>query len=363
MCEETMLEKLRLVEERYMEMAERAGQPDFFADPKAASKLLREQKKLEPVVTAYRAYCKTKKEADDLREMLDAGGLEPEMKELCQEEYTDCKKKLEGLEQELKILLLPHDPNDDKSVIVEIRGGVGGEESALFAHSLYRMYTMYAQSKGWKVTLLNYNETELGGVKEADFEIDGDGAYSRLKFESGVHRVQRVPETESGGRVHTSTATVAVLPEMEEAEVDIRPEDIEMQVFRSSGAGGQHINKTSSAVRLIHKPSGIVVSCQEERSQVQNREKCMQMLASKLYEIEQERINSAVTSERRSQVGTGMRNERIRTYNFPQGRVTDHRIGLTLYKIDAIMDGALDELIDALVTADQAEKLQSSQET
>ena len=344
-----------------MEMAERAGQPDFYADPKAASKLLREQKRLEPIVTAYRSYRKTEQEAQDLRGMLDAGGLDAELKELCQEEYTACKKKLETLEQELKILLLPRDPNDDKSVIVEIRGGVGGEESALFAHSLYRMYTMYAQSKGWKVTLLNYNETELGGVKEADFEIDGDGAYSRLKFESGVHRVQRVPETESGGRVHTSTATVAVLPEMEEAEVDIRPEDIEMQVFRSSGAGGQHINKTSSAVRLIHKPSGIVVSCQEERSQVQNREKCMQMLASKLYEIEQERINSAVTSERRSQVGTGMRNERIRTYNFPQGRVTDHRIGLTLYKIDAIMDGNLDELIDALVTADQAEKLQSSQ--
>ena len=356
-----MLEKLRLVEERYLEMAERAGQPDFYADPKAASKLLREQKRLEPIVTAYRSYHKTEQEAQDLRGMLDAGGLDAELKELCQEEYTACKKKLETLEQELKILLLPRDPNADKSVIVEIRGGVGGEESALFAHSLYRMYTMYAQSKGWKVTLLNYNETELGGVKEADFEIDGDGAYSRLKFESGVHRVQRVPETESGGRVHTSTATVAVLPEMEEAEVDIRPEDIEMQVFRSSGAGGQHINKTSSAVRLIHKPSGIVVSCQEERSQVQNREKCMQMLASKLYEIEQERINSAVTSERRSQVGTGMRNERIRTYNFPQGRVTDHRIGLTLYKIDAIMDGNLDELIDALVTADQAEKLQSSQ--
>ena len=356
-----MLEKLRLVEERYLEMAERAGQPDFYADPKAASKLLREQKRLEPIVTAYRSYRKTEQEAQDLRGMLDAGGLDAELKELCQEEYTACKKKLETLEQELKILLLPRDPNDDKSVIVEIRGGVGGEESALFAHSLYRMYTMYAQSKGWKVTLLNYNETELGGVKEADFEIDGDGAYSRLKFESGVHRVQRVPETESGGRVHTSTATVAVLPEMEEAEVDIRPEDIEMQVFRSSGAGGQHINKTSSAVRLIHKPSGIVVSCQEERSQVQNREKSMQMLASKLYEIEQERINSAVTSERRSQVGTGMRNERIRTYNFPQGRVTDHRIGLTLYKIDAIMDGNLDELIDALVTADQAEKLQSSQ--
>lgn len=272
------------------------------------------------------------------------------------------QEKLEELEQELKILLLPRDPNDDKSVIMEIRGGVGGEESALFAHSLYRMYTMYAESKRWTVTLLNYNETELGGIKEADFEIQGAGAYSRLKFESGVHRVQRVPETESGGRVHTSTATVAVLPEMEQAEVDIRPEDIEMQVYRSSGAGGQHINKTSSAVRLIHKPSGIVVACQEERSQVQNREKCMQMLASKLYQIEQERIESAVTSERRSQVGTGMRNERIRTYNFPQGRVTDHRIGLTLYKIDSIMDGALDELIDALVTADQAEKLQSSGE-
>ena len=279
-----------------------------------------------------------------------------------QEELSAAKAEKERLFEELRILLLPRDPNDDKSVIVEIRGGVGGEESALFAHSLYRMYTMYAQSKGWKVTLLNYNETELGGVKEADFEIDGDGAYSRLKFESGVHRVQRVPETESGGRVHTSTATVAVLPEMEEAEVDIRPEDIEMQVFRSSGAGGQHINKTSSAVRLIHKPSGIVVSCQEERSQVQNREKCMQMLASKLYEIEQSRIENEVSTERRSQVGTGMRNERIRTYNFPQGRVTDHRIGLTLYKIDAIMDGDLDELIDALVTADQAKKLQTQQE-
>lgn len=356
-----MLEKLKLVEARYLEMAERAAQPDFYNDPKAASQLLKEQRQLEPIIVAYRSYMKTTQEQDDLRAML-SEGLDPEMKALCQEEFSANKKKLEELEQELKILLLPRDPNDDKSVIMEIRGGVGGEESALFAHSLYRMYTMYAESKRWTVTLLNYNETELGGVKEADFEIQGAGAYSRLKFESGVHRVQRVPETESGGRVHTSTATVAVLPEMEQAEVDIRPEDIEMQVYRSSGAGGQHINKTSSAVRLIHKPSGIVVACQEERSQVQNREKCMQMLASKLYQIEQERIESAVTSERRSQVGTGMRNERIRTYNFPQGRVTDHRIGLTLYKIDSIMDGALDELIDALVTADQAEKLQSSGE-
>ena len=356
-----MLEKLKLVEARYLEMAERAAQPDFYNDPKAASQLLKEQRQLEPIITAYRSYRKTMQEQDDLRAML-SEGLDPDMKALCQEEFSAYKKKLEELEQELKILLLPRDPNDDKSVIMEIRGGVGGEESALFAHSLYRMYTMYAESKRWTVTLLNYNETELGGVKEADFEIQGAGAYSRLKFESGVHRVQRVPETESGGRVHTSTATVAVLPEMEQAEVDIRPEDIEMQVYRSSGAGGQHINKTSSAVRLIHKPSGIVVACQEERSQVQNREKCMQMLASKLYQIEQARIESAVTSERRSQVGTGMRNERIRTYNFPQGRVTDHRIGLTLYKIDSIMDGALDELIDALVTADQAERLQSSGE-
>ena len=320
-----MLEKLKLVEARYLEMAERAAQPDFYNDPKAASQLLKEQRQLEPIITAYRSYMKTTQEQDDLRAML-SEGLDPEMKALCQEEFSANKKKLEELEQELKILLLPRDPNDDKSVIMEIRGGVGGEESALFAHSLYRMYTMYAEAKHWTVTLLNYNETELGGVKEADFEIQGAGIADDYK------------------------------------DVEIRPEDIEMQVYRSSGAGGQHINKTSSAVRLIHKPSGIVVACQEERSQVQNREKCMQMLASKLYQIEQERIESAVTSERRSQVGTGMRNERIRTYNFPQGRVTDHRIGLTLYKIDSIMDGALDELIDALVTADQAEKLQSSGE-
>ena len=354
-----MLDKLRLVEARYAEMAERAAQPDFYNDPKAATKLLKEQKQLEPIVETYRLYLKTKQENADLLEML-GGTLDAEMRDLCQDEFTQTKKDLEELEQKLKILLLPRDPNDDKNVIVEIRGGVGGEESALFAHSLYRMYTMYADKQGFKVELLNYNETELGGVKEADFIISGDGAYSRLKFESGVHRVQRVPETESGGRVHTSTATVAVLPEMDTVDVDIRPEDIEMQVFRSSGAGGQHINKTSSAVRLIHKPSGIVVACQEERSQVQNRERCMQMLASKLYEIEQTRITDEFTSERRSQVGTGMRNERIRTYNFPQGRVTDHRIGLTLYKIDSIMDGDLDEVIDALVTADQAEKLQKS---
>ena len=290
-----------------------------------------------------------------------SGQTDAELKALCQEEYADAKRRSEELEQELKILLLPHDPNDEKSVIMEIRGGVGGEESALFAHSLFRMYSLYAAAKGWTIELLNYSETELGGIKEADFVVNGTGAYSRLKFESGVHRVQRVPETESGGRVHTSTATVAVLPEMEEADVSIRPEDIEMQVYRSSGAGGQHINKTSSAVRLIHKPTGIVVSCQEERSQFQNREKCMMMLSSKLYQMEQERIDSAISNERRSQVGSGMRNEKIRTYNFPQSRVTDHRIGLTLYKIDAVMNGALDEIIDALIAADQAEKLRRSE--
>ena len=348
-----MLEKLEAVSSRYEELCAKSEQPDFYADPQKAAKLLREKNGLEPIVAAYTAYNRAQQEMDDAEELMS----DPEMKELCQQTYSDAKAEKERLYRELQILLLPKDPNDDKSVIVEIRGGVGGEESALFAHSLFRMYSMYAARKGWTVELLNYNETELGGVKEADFVINGRGAYSRMKYESGVHRVQRVPETESGGRVHTSTATVAVLPEMEEVDVQINPADIEMQVYRASGAGGHHVNKTSSAVRLIHKPSGIVVACQEERSQVQNREKCMRMLASKLYEQEQQRVESEVTGLRRSQVGTGMRNERIRTYNFPQGRVTEHRVGLTLYKIDSVMDGDLDEIIDALATADQAEKL------
>ena len=348
-----MLEKLEAVSSRYEELCAKSEQPDFYAAPQKAAKLLREKNDLEPIVAAYTAYNRAQQEMDDAEELMS----DPEMKELCQQTYSDAKAEKERLYRELQILLLPKDPNDDKNVIVEIRGGVGGEESALFAHSLFRMYSMYAARKGWTVELLNYNETELGGVKEADFVINGRGAYSRMKYESGVHRVQRVPETESGGRVHTSTATVAVLPEMEEVDVQINPADIEMQVYRASGAGGQHVNKTSSAVRLIHKPSGIVVACQEERSQVQNREKCMRMLASKLYEQEQQRVESEVTGLRRSQVGTGMRNERIRTYNFPQGRVTEHRVGLTLYKIDSVMDGDLDELIDALATADQAEKL------
>ena len=352
-----MLDKLAAVVRRYEEICFRSEQPDFYNDPKKAAAFLRERNDLEPIVETYQAYRAAERDMADAEELMS----DPEMKELCQQTFQDAKAAKEELYRKLQILLLPKDPNDEKSVIMEIRGGVGGEESALFAHSLFRMYSMYAAQKGWSIELMNYSETELGGVKEADFVINGRGAWSRMKYESGVHRVQRVPETESGGRVHTSTATVAVLPEMEEVDVQINPADIEMQVFRASGAGGQHVNKTSSAVRLIHKPSGIVVACQEERSQLQNREKCMRMLASKLYEIEQEKLESAVTGMRRSQVGTGMRNERIRTYNFPQGRVTDHRIGLTLYKIDAVMDGAIDEIIDGLATAEQAEKLKNAQ--
>ena len=321
-----MLDKLQAVSDRFEELCARSEQPDFYADPKKAARLLREKNELEPIVEAYLAYRQAERDMLDAQELMS----DPEMKDLCQETFQEAKAQKEELFSKLQVLLLPKDPNDDKSVIVEIRGGVGGEESALFAHSLFRMYSMYAARMGWRIQLLNYNETELGGIKEADFIVDGAGAWSRLKYESGVHRVQRVPETESGGRVHTSTATVAVLPEMEEVDVQIDPGDIEMQVYRASGAGGQHVNKTSSAVRLIHKPSGIVVACQEERSQQQNREKCMRMLASKLYEIEQERVQSAQTGLRRSQVGSGMRNERIRTYNFPQGRVTEHRVGLTL---------------------------------
>ena len=352
-----MLNKLQAVCNKYEELCARSEQPDFYADPKKAAKQLREKNDLEPIVEAFAAYKKAEADMADAEEMM----ADPEMKDMAQEEFLSAKAAKEELFDKLQILLLPKDPNDEKNVIVEIRGGVGGEESALFAHSLFRMYSMYAATKGWTIELMNLSETELGGIKEVDFVISGRGAYSRMKYESGVHRVQRVPETESGGRVHTSTATVAVLPEMEEVDVQINPADIEMQVYRASGAGGQHVNKTSSAVRLIHKPTGIVVACQEERSQLQNREKCMRMLASKLYEIEQEKLSSEVTGMRRAQVGTGMRNERIRTYNFPQGRVTDHRVGLTLYRIDSVMDGDIDEIINALATADQAERLKNSQ--
>ena len=346
-------EKLRALENQYAELEARLAAPETYADPARVAQLNREQRELDPVVTAYRAYERRKRDLADAEALLS----DPDMKELAQEEYTEAKADVARLEEEIRVLLLPRDPNDGKNVIVEIRAGVGGEEAALFANSLYRMYAMYAEARRWNVEVTSLSDTELGGIKEICFTIDGEGAYSRLKFESGVHRVQRVPETESGGRIHTSTVTVAVLPEVDEVDFALNPADIEMQVFRASGAGGQHVNKTSSAVRLIHRPTGTVVECQQERSQFQNRDKAMQLLRSRLYEEKVREQEEALTAERRSQVGTGMRNERIRTYNFPQGRVTDHRIGLTLYKIDAIMNGDLDEVIDALVTADQAERM------
>ena len=346
-------EKLRALENQYAELEARLAAPETYADPARVAQLNREQRELEPVVTAYRAYERRKRDLADAEALLS----DPDMKELAQEEYTEAKADVARLEEEIRVLLLPRDPNDGKNVIVEIRAGVGGEEAALFANSLYRMYAMYAEARRWNVEVTSLSDTELGGIKEICFTIDGEEAYSRLKFESGVHRVQRVPETESGGRIHTSTVTVAVLPEVDEVDFALNPADIEMQVFRASGAGGQHVNKTSSAVRLIHRPTGTVVECQQERSQFQNRDKAMQLLRSRLYEEKVREQEEALTAERRSQVGTGMRNERIRTYNFPQGRVTDHRIGLTLYKIDAIMNGDLDEVIDALDTADQAERM------
>ena len=353
-----MMEKLRALDLHYADVEARLSAPETYEDPALVARLNKEQRELEPVVMAYRAYQRRRQDLEDAEALMG----DPDMKELAQEEYQQAREELARLEEEIKVLLLPRDPNDDKNVIVEIRAGVGGEEAALFANSLYRMYCMYAESRRWQVEVDSVSETELGGVKEICFTIQGDGAYSRLKFESGVHRVQRVPETESGGRIHTSTVTVAVLPEVDEVDFALNPADIEMQVFRSSGAGGQHVNKTSSAVRLIHKPTGTVVECQQERSQFQNRDRAMQILRSRLYEEKVREQEEAVTAERRSQVGTGMRNERIRTYNFPQGRLTDHRIGLTLYRLESVMDGDLDEIIDALVTADQAERLRAREQ-
>ena len=350
--------QLRKAALRFEEVETQLAQPETYADPDLVAKLNREQKDLAPLVEAWQQYEKVQQDLAGLEELLE----DPEYRPLAQAEQAQAQQELARLEATLRTLLRPKDPMEGKNVFLEIRAGVGGEEAALFAADLYRMYAMYGEKQGWKWEVVSTNQTELGGFKELSCLIQGETAYTRLKHESGVHRVQRVPETESGGRIHTSTATVAVLPEVDEVDFELNPADIEMQVFRSSGAGGQHINKTSSAVRLIHKPTGTVVECQQERSQFQNRDKAMRILASRLYEAEQEKISGEFTAERRSQVGTGMRNERIRTYNFPQGRLTDHRIGLTLYKLESVMDGNLDEIIDALVTADQAERLKNSEQ-
>ncbi|MEM1485318.1 peptide chain release factor 1 [Oscillospiraceae bacterium PP1C4] len=357
-----MFDKLDLVAARYEEISHKLMQPNVTNDQQQYASLMKEYKRLTPIVEKLRAYQKAKQAFEEAKAMLDEGGLDKDFRELAQEEYDINKQMIESTSQELRILLLPQDPNDEKSVIIEIRGGAGGDEAALFANSLYRMYTMYSESQGWKSEVLNSNETELGGFKEISFSLDGDGVYSRLKFESGVHRVQRVPETETQGRIHTSTVTVAVLPEVEDVEVNIDPGDLQIDVYRASGAGGQHVNKTESAVRITHLPTGTVVECQDERSQYKNKDKAMKVLRSKIYERMQQEQNDKVASERKLQVGTGDRSERIRTYNYPQGRMTDHRIGLTLYKLDSILNGDMTELLDALMTFDQAEKLQQTQE-
>lgn len=356
-----MFDKLKNAEKKFEEINQKLMDPDIISDNEQYKNLMKEYKTLSPLIEKYREYVKAQKSFDEAKELLDNGGLDKDFKEVVQEEYEESKEKMEHLTNEIRILLLPTDPNDEKNVIVEIRGGAGGEEAALFANSLFRMYSMYAESKGWKTEVLNLNATELGGIKEISFIIEGEGAYSRLKFESGVHRVQRVPETESSGRIHTSTVTVAVLPEAEEVEFEINPADLQIDTYRSGGAGGQHVNKTESAIRITHLPTGVVVECQDERSQYKNKDKAMKILRSRLYEAKMREHNEKIASERKSQVGTGDRSERIRTYNFPQGRLTDHRIGLTLYRLEENLNGNLDELIDALVTADQAAKLSAEE--
>ncbi len=357
-----MIEKLKEVEKRYEDISKQLLEPDVYNDQIRYTKLMKEHKMLTPLIEKYREYRSAEDTASEAAQLLSEGGMDPDFKQMVEEELSEAKSKIEQLTEDIKILLLPTDPNDDKNVIVEIRGGAGGEEAALFAGVLYRMYNMYAESKRWKVEMLSANETGIGGMKEVSFIIEGDGAYSRLKFESGVHRVQRVPETEASGRIHTSTVTVAVLPEAEEVEVDINPADLQIDTYRSGGAGGQHVNKTESAIRITHIPTGLVVECQDERSQHKNKEKAMKILRSRLYEQLQSEQSEEIAKNRKLQVGTGDRSERIRTYNYPQSRVTDHRIGLTLYKLDQILDGDLDELIDALVTADRAEKLKAESE-
>lgn len=356
-----MFEKIEIFDKRYSELSQRLYEPSVAADPEQYQKTMKELKSIEEIVLTYREYKQAVKSQDESIEILEESG-DSDLKELAQLELDEAKQNIEELSEKLKILLLPKDPNDERNVIVEIRGGAGGEESALFSAVLFRMYSMYAEKKGYKVEIVNANETELGGYKEISFMIEGEGAYSRFKYESGVHRVQRVPETESQGRVHTSTTTVAVLPEAEDVELEIDPKDLKIDTFRSSGAGGQHINKTSSAIRITHLPTGTVVECQDERSQYKNKDKALKVLKSRLLKEKQDKQASDIAANRKSQVGTGDRSERIRTYNYPQGRLTDHRIGLTLYKLEDILNGNLDEVIDALVTADRAEKLKESME-
>lgn len=357
-----MFDKLLEVEAKFEDINKQLCDPEIVSDQEQYTKLMREMKHLTPVVEKFREYKKAKETLEESRAMLDEGGMDADFAEMVKEEFETAKADTERLNEELKILLLPRDPNDDKNVIIEIRGGAGGEESALFAGVLYRMYSMYAEAKGFKTEVLNANETGLGGFKEISFSVEGDGAYSRFKFESGVHRVQRVPETESQGRIHTSTTTVAVLPEAEDVDFELNEKDLQIDTFRSSGAGGQHINKTSSAIRITHIPTGTVVECQDERSQHKNKEKALKVLRSRLYDAEKAKHDAEIAGERKAQVGTGDRSERIRTYNYPQGRVSDHRIGLTLYKLEQILNGDIDELIDALITADTAEKLKATQE-